>query len=70
MRNGPPWWLALTIMAAWFFGLIALVRLVEPIGLPMWLFCLIVVAGQAIAPLAAFALMAAVGLIKDEEEWI
>jgi hypothetical protein len=63
--SGPPWWQALTFMATWFFGTIALVRLIEPIGLPLWLFCLIVVIGQMWGPFVAFVLMAATGLIKE-----
>jgi hypothetical protein len=63
--SGPPWWQALTFMAAWFFGVIALVRLLEPIGLWPPLFWLAIFLGQIIAPLAALALMAATGLIKE-----
>ena len=61
--SGPPLWLGLTFMAAWFFGLIALVRLVEPIGLWPPLFWLVIVLGQPIAPMAAFLLAA---LVKDD----
>jgi hypothetical protein len=63
--SGPPWWQFAIIFAAWFFGTIALVRLIEPIGLPLWLFCLIVVIGQMWGPLVAFVLMLATGLIKE-----
>ena len=66
--SGPPWWQALTLMAAWFFGTIALVRLLEPIGLWPPLFWLAIVLGQMWGPAALVCLvvlMAEIGLIKE-----
>ena len=53
------------VFAAWFFGLMVLVPPVHSLGLPMWLFVLIVMLVQAISLVVGIVLTVALGIVEE-----
>jgi len=53
------------VLAAWFFGLMVLAPPVHSLGLPMWLFVLIVAGIQAISLVVGIVLTLALGIAEE-----